>query len=862
MTNKANSHSAFYRPRRPKKLSKRLVYHKPEGDPCRRCGLPVEQHRRASRKFPIRTHLPVGDPCSICSDDAILHDPNFIPQHEPDGDPCKKCGKAADEHRFFKHHRPTQDPCEICGLAPNKHRVPKHHAPIGDPCVWCGKPACEHEMVPMHKPEGDPCKKCGKAANIHRYNPEDNSQVYVGVDGEGQDEPHKGPGRGKHKYVFLGAAVKGGSRWSVENYGPNGLSTRQCLNFFLKIHKSNHRVRFYSFAFNYDLTMILKDLPNETLYKLFRPELRQRLGKEAIKGPKPVFWDKYMLNLQGSKFTLNLKGKEAHGRNVVIWDIFKFYGKKFTESLKDWKVGSPELIKRMTHMKDQRGEFDKLGKKAVQDYCYEECECMSELAEKLVAAHEAADLKLTSFYGAGSSASAMLKKMDIQSMIRSGPTDMDLATYCAFAGGRFENQWLGTAKGPIYNYDIASAYPYQLCFLPCLLHAKWVFTRERKDLMKGKTALVRYVLRKNDRVRSWGPFPFRDPTGRICFPASSGGGWVWRDEYIQGEKHFPNVSMHSAWVLKSNCNCGSPFRDIPHYYRERVRIGKEGAGIVLKLGMNSSYGKLAQSVGKGLFKSWIWAGMITSGCRAQILEIMGMHKDRRNLLMIATDGIYTREKLHSDVDGKWIARVKPKDTDTWTTGKPLGAWEIGTPYESVFCARPGIYFPSNPTEKEIDSIRARGIGKSAVLRHWKKLVDSYETHGIDRKVELPSIQRFCGAKTSISRSGKPGAYKYKRSGSQPVLPGFEEAGHERPKYGSWIEREVKMDFDPMPKRSHVNPDGNSLKIRHMPPNEFSQPYSKGISFKDPEIKALARLKQILTEQPEGDLEMYGQLGDE
>ena len=45
------------------------------------------------------------------------------------------------------------------------------------------------------------------------------------------------------------------------------------------------------------------------------------------------------------------------------------------------------------------------------------------------------------------------------------------------------------------------------------------------------------------------------------------------------------------------------FRDLSEYYETRLQWGKEARGIVLKLGMNSVYGKLAQSVGSHRYRS-------------------------------------------------------------------------------------------------------------------------------------------------------------------------------------------------------------------------------------------------------------------
>ena len=113
--------------------------------------------------------------------------------------------------------------------------------------------------------------------------------------------------------------------------------------------------------------------------------------------------------------------------------------------------------------------------------------------------------------------------------------------------------------------------------------------------------------------------------GSIAFPETSGGGWVWREEYLAGEKLFENVGFEEAWLYHCDCEC-QPFKDIPKYYSYRILIGKEGPGIVIKLSVNSNYGKTAQTMGgePGTFHSWMWAGLITSGCRAQVLESMAL----------------------------------------------------------------------------------------------------------------------------------------------------------------------------------------------------------------------------------------------
>jgi hypothetical protein len=371
-------------------------------------------------------------------------------------------------------------------------------------------------------------------------------------------------------------------------------------------------------------------------------------------------------------------------------------------------------------------------------------------------------------------------------------------------------------------------------------------------LENRKAALVRYSLNGEPDPGSdspitedaWGPFPFRIPEGEekgsICFPAFSSGGWVYRDEYLAGERLFPEVQFEEAWVYEAHCDC-RPFAKIPEYYLYRLKIGKEGRGITIKLGVNSCYGKLAQSIGNAVFNSWLWAGMITSGCRAQALDMLALHKDWRNMLMIATDGIATRERLVPPV---------PLDTGTFRTldgtvnTKPLGGWEWKGMPQGMFFARPGIYFPlhlglglagqdEETLKKTIKDIKGRGVGKAVLVRHYEDILRAWVMTKGAEKLTVTRVERFCGSKTSIHRSGAPGHYTFTRA------DGTQESVHgQPPAYGQWISRPVEMSFDPLPKRDRI--DGKRLPLRRMRKDWTSLPYDPAVQSREArELKAFA-----------------------
>jgi hypothetical protein len=609
----------------------------------------------------------------------------------------------------------------------------------------------------------------------------------------------------------------------------NGLSTEKCLNFLLGLPRYT---KLFGFSLGYDYTKILADLPNRLLYTLMRPELRRARPGAKSPMPRPVVWGPYKINLVGRRFSV----RRGH-RSVTVWDVFAFYQSKFVTALKAWKVGDSTELDAIEAMKEERANFDKLSLARIRDYCFEECHKLAILVRKLTNAHVDAGLELTSYHGAGSTATAILTQLGIKETITLGPAEMQHAIACAFFGGRFEHSAIGVIKGPVFGRDISSAYPYQTCFLPCLVHGRWSLTRDRKRLETARASLVHYRLYRPRHKQAWAPFPFREKDGTICFPESSAGGWVWGAEYRAGEAIFPNVQFQEAWVLESDCDC-QPFAKIPHFYRERLRIGKEGAGIVLKLGPNSVYGKLAQSIGgKPPFQSWIWAGMITSGCRAQILELFAHHDDLSNILAIATDGVYTREDVRSP---------RPRDTGTdgcpdengKVTHKPLGGWESERYDRGLFLHRPGIYFPNDPTPEELKKVRARGIGKASMLAAWGRIVEAWAARRED--VSLPSLTRFVGAKTGVHYVASKRAHV--RSAD----------------YGQWVERPITLDFDPLPKRARIERHGSwgMLTLRRMPRGQESAPYDRSIV--SPEATELLRQKVEDAEQPDGgDLTDWG-----
>lgn len=700
-------------------------------------------------------------------------------------------------------------------------------------------------MRPEHAPDGDPCTRCGMAAARHRkrsraaYRAErraggldrDHGQnrgprtgrqdFIIGIDGEGG-------GRKPHRYFYLAAAGEDDRVFDVEDQ--NGLTTEACLDFLVAlptVFTKLNRCLVFGYSLGYDYTKILGDLPDDKLYALFHEQDREKDGAFL-----PVYWKDYKLNYMNKRLSI-AKGiwyETTTGRkfqayqSVVVWDIFRFYQGPFVAALTDWKTGGQETIDWIRSMKEQRYKLDALPMSRVRRYCLDECRLLVKLGRQLLSAHKDAGLDLRHYFGAGSTGGAMLRKLGVKEYIEPTSIHIRLPVAKAFFGGRFENSVVGPIHTPIVNSDISSAYPYRIYSLPCLVHGRWeyVVSPSRRAIEAATLALL--AVEWNCTGSTWGPFPIRQRDGTVLFPLSANRSqdcWVWKPEFLAAKSRWKSgVRASQAWLYTQECD-HRPFQEIPAYYLERIRLGKDGPGIVLKLGMNSEYGKLAQSKGHNPpFQSWIWAGNITSGTRAQLLEVLP--RDDHDVLSMATDGVTS---LHA------LDYPTPIDTGTASTGKPLGGWETKTYEAGMFYARPGIYFPLDATADTLKEVRARGLGKKVVYECWREIVDAYSRDenysvtGYNDGQRWITFERFIGAKTGVYKSGS----EYKRSAD----------------YGEFVPWPIEVTFGPEPKRCRVD-NGRLVPWSHV--DGVAAPYNPATV--SPEAQILRDFQEIVEEQPD------------
>lgn len=518
------------------------------------------------------------------------------------------------------------------------------------------------------------------------------STVY-GIDTEAQD----------NKTVCIVAAADGGERRVLRS--DTGLSSYAMLHWLVNLPKGLK----VAFAWNYDVTMILRDFPFETLDKL------RRYGV--------VGFDRWKIrHIPGKRFWVK---DRVSGKTCQIWDVWTWYPYSFNRLLEKWDLASEEEAKFIRRMKSVRDKFDTLGLDEIVDYCALECRLLSRWTNNILRLHRESGLSLRSYCGPGSSASAIFRANGWKPPAR----DEELLEVAgtAFYGGRNETSCIGVADGPIYSYDIGSAYPYEISKLPEIVG--W---RKRKgpppDLETfWGFAEVEWVVPEGT---VWGPFPVRGAilkTGRalsLVYPLEGRG--VYHSSEIKAALSvFPNsIRIRRTWEAETTG--AEPLAWVRDLAARRLKLKAEGNPLAypLKVGLNALYGKMVQRKGKAPYRDIVYGAAITAETRARIFRILSALG--HDALLSATDGILSRQEF-SDLD----------------FGSNLGQWEREV-FPDAFIAQSGVYWVGEKIRTR--GFRRRSLNRAEIQREWMR-------HGLRAEVEYDE-RRFIGYRAATAR-GRP-----------------------------------------------------------------------------------------------------------
>jgi len=517
---------------------------------------------------------------------------------------------------------------------------------------------------------------------------------FVAWDSEGATDAE-----GRHRSICLLNSAGG------ELVEPEGIRTGDALRFLCEQLAANASKIHVGFVFSYDVNMILGDLPREMildLWKIGRVKAKARDGS--------TFIIRYRPRKEFAVWNWKRDGTKTGG---VIWDVFGFFQSSFVGALKSYGA-NPKVIDRILQMKNQRAEFDAANLRQIVEYCREECAELAALMARVLEYMKDAELKIARWDGAGAVAGALLRREGVKQYMATLPTEIETASRHAYFGGRIECLCFGhDPKTEIWEADIRSAYPTAAKDLPCLACGTWnrITRPTRADLTRFSLVRVRWNL---PRHAPFFPFPWRaESDGNVYFPPR-GEGWYWTPEIVAAlDAWGAGIELMEAFVYTETCD-HAPFSFVPRLYALRAEWRAQGKGAekILKLGLNSLYGKLAQRMGARIkdgkpenppYYQIAWAGWITSYTRAALHRAGWEVMQRGRLIAFATDAIY--------------ATARPNVPE----GEQLGEWEIQSHRGATF-VQSGVYWcGENSDEKE----RIRGfddgaLDRAGIVDAWKR----------------------------------------------------------------------------------------------------------------------------------------------
>lgn len=488
-------------------------------------------------------------------------------------------------------------------------------------------------------------------------------QPLCAIDGEGKSRDD-----GSHHYTQFCASWPSG-RAMIES---ESLGATECLEFLLNLPEHHTYV---GFGLSYDTNMWIRKLPRKVIDRLL--------------DTGQAYWGNYRIRWIERKFFSVKRGKRA----VTVYDVWANFQASFVAACKAWSVGTDAELDLVQRMKEQRGNFNDVDDRAISEYCYLECDLLRALCRKLFDAILQTPYRPNAVYGPGALASAAMRKHGVHKSMAELPDAIQQLTHYAYFGGRFDCAAFGWFSD-VWQYDIKSAYPDQIRYLPCLAHAEWKHVTRGVDPIQPARYGMYQVEWELPEDTVWPPFPHRDAKGNVYYPYR-GRGWYHGDEVQAAiELYGDAINVVTGYECVVKCE-HKPFAFVDELFEIRKKLPYD-QGVVFKLILNSIYGKLAQQVGtrdgkQPRFQCFYWAGAITAGTRAKILRNLAACPDQ--IIGIATDSLVALRRL--DVE----------------YGSELGQWDAKQ-LASYAQISNGVYHGVDADGKRVE--RSRGVGRSVL----------------------------------------------------------------------------------------------------------------------------------------------------
>lgn len=545
-------------------------------------------------------------------------------------------------------------------------------------------------------------------------------------------------------YVLFGSSADPANPLIIKENGER-LQFTQIVDYALDIAMANPNCFHVGYFFRYDQNMIIQTLTALQKTRLYET---QRVSVKVGNYRYAVKW------IPGKRITLSKRNLTTEKvQSIRIDDFATFLGKSFIAAYEALcsNMASDSQKAILAEGKANRSLTTFYDLPKVKEYWQTEIVMLEQLATTFRDIIYAADFKLIEWYGPGALANYLRKTLGLVQHEWGGkeenmPRAVHDASKRAYFGGRFEQFKVGRITGPIYVYDINSAYPYGFTRLPTLAEGGfWRRVEKPSSYQKDIFGVYRVEWHYSvfGSIRAF-PLPIRlDGFPGVFGPRASG--WYWHPEIqvmheLENPKHY---SIIEGWEWVPIDPLARPWSFIEDMFTQRLELKGKGSPVEMayKLAMNSLYGKMAQRIGwdEDTFKppkahTLPIAGWITSNCRSMIYYA-AKQIPHDHLIAIETDSIITTYPLHKH--GLPI-------------GKDLGQWDMAK-YDEIIMLQSGLYLYRIGTEWR--KPKSRGMDAESLT---EPLISRYLTSlRPGEKWEpllVPQKERFIGLGAAISRS--------------------------------------------------------------------------------------------------------------
>jgi hypothetical protein len=522
------------------------------------------------------------------------------------------------------------------------------------------------------------------------------------------------------------------------------LSTELMLGLIIHEGRLHPHAIHVGYGFRYDANMLVQDLATHQIIRLYKDgALKLELGGKQYR----IKW------VPGKIFQVTEYGaKRFQNITVTIYDYSSFFHAKFIDTCEQILGDklTDEDRNTIEHGKAERGQNLWEDIDGVKHYWKAEIQLMRRVFETFRDVMCRAGFALKEWYGPGALARFIIAREGMLPHMAGGqvtggimPAGVHAASKHAFFGGHFEPYKVGHVGKSVSIIDINSAYPYALTLVPSLAEGtgEWVHVDYPQRIEEFGFYRIKAVAGQSLTETEAMPLPWRDHRGMITFPAVVHG-WYASPEavLVHGE---PNVDVIEGWYWQAYGEPEYPWQFLEEMFQIRKRLGKNNLlSLPFKLGPNSIYGKLAQTVGWNREKklppkthALPIAAWITSYCRAMLATAVS--RLWPHVIAVETDSV--------------ITTLSPNEIrDRMELGDALGDWGIKT-YDDMMYLQSGLYHIM--TDGAWSEVRSRGL---TAAEFPADLAEKY-LRGLKANADWPAMEletrpRFLGAGAANARS--------------------------------------------------------------------------------------------------------------